>query len=57
MTCSRVTERKPARKSSIDSPASRQSISVCTGTLVPAKTAVPPMTPGLRETTDCFIYK
>src|SRR5688572_988433 len=42
-TCSCVTVGNPARKSSIVSPASRYSKSVCTGTRVPVKTGVPPM--------------
>jgi hypothetical protein len=52
ITCSRVTEGKPSRNSSIESPALRYSMSVCTGTRVPQKTGVPPMTSGSRHTTD-----
>ena len=42
MTCSPLTEGNPVTKSSIDSPASRSSSSVCTGTRVPANTGAPP---------------
>src|SRR5438445_5555788 len=45
-TCSRVTVGKPSKNSSIVSPASRYSKRVCTGTRVPQKTGVPPMTLG-----------
>src|SRR5208283_4694877 len=44
--CWRVTVGKPARKSSIVSPASRYSKRVWTGTRVPAKTGAPPMMSG-----------
>src|SRR5580700_9130130 len=57
ITCSRVTAGKPPRNSSIESPASRYSMSVCTGTRVPQKTGVPPMTSGSRQMTDWLIYK
>src|ERR1051326_1887872 len=42
-TCFRFTVGNPSRKSSIDDPPSRYSISVCTGTRVPANTGVPLM--------------
>src|SRR5580704_2977743 len=56
-TCSRVIIGKPSRNSSIESPASRYSMSVWTGTRVPQKTGMPPMTSGSRQMTDWLIYK
>jgi len=46
MACSRDTLGKSLRKASRDSPFSRSSMSVCTGTRVPAKTGVPLKRPG-----------
>jgi hypothetical protein len=46
MTCSRFTVGNPSRKASIDSPPSRYSMRVCTGTRVPANTGVPPKISG-----------
>lgn len=46
ITWSRVTVGNPCRKSSIVSPPSKYSISVWTGTRVPAKTGVPPSMSG-----------
>ena len=52
MTCSRETLGKPSRKTSIESPASRWSISVWIGTRVPAKQGAPLMISGSILTTD-----
>jgi len=52
MTCSRLTDGKPLRKSSIESPASRCSISVCASTRVPLNTGAPLITPGSAEMTE-----
>src|SRR4029077_1056033 len=52
ITCSRVTEGKPSRNSSIESPASRYSMSVRTGPRVPQNTAVPLMPSGSPQMTD-----
>src|SRR5579864_2745508 len=45
-TCSLVTDGKPSKKASIDSPALMYSMKVCTGTRVPANTGVPPSISG-----------
>lgn len=55
MTCSLDTVGNPSRKSLMDSPASRYSMSVWTGTLVPRNTGVPPMISGLETTTEVLI--
>src|ERR1700722_15464088 len=55
ITCARVTVGKPSRNSSMESPASRYSMSVCTGTRVPQKTGVPLITSGSRQMTDWLI--
>lgn len=56
-TSPRFTMGKPSRKSSIESPASRCSTSVRTGTRVPANTGVPPITAGSLETKENFIFQ
>jgi hypothetical protein len=55
ITCSLDTVGNPSRKSLMDSPASRYSMSVWTGTLVPRKTGVPPIIPGSETTTEMLI--
>jgi hypothetical protein len=47
MICSRETVGNPSRNSSIDCPPSKYSMSVCTGTLVPLNTGVPPKMSGV----------
>src|ERR1700722_1548216 len=55
ITFDRDTEGNPARNSSMESPASRHSSSVCTGTRVPGKTGTPLITSGDAVTTGLLI--
>src|SRR5207249_6629560 len=56
ITCSRETLGKPSRKSSIESPASRWSMSVGIGTRVPAKQGAPLMISGSIFTTEFISF-